>query len=95
MVGYQFRPMHNPLSVCLSLSLCLCVARDCISIFPGAQVIAVRADGSWAVDFTTERMAWGVVTSNDSQLGLGSEVEPVGGGRLLVGIDEPPPRATG
>ena len=55
-------------------------------------VIGVRADGSWAVDFTTERMAWGVVMNSTTRVGSEAELEPVkGGGQMLVGIDEPPP----
>eukprot|EP01043_Picozoa_sp_COSAG02_P037391 COSAG02_NODE_2801_length_8003_cov_5.731655_4_plen_342_part_00 len=54
-------------------------------------VIAIKSDGNWVVDFTTERMAWGVVTG-DPRIGSGSRTEAVDGGYMLVGIDEPPPQ---
>jgi beta-aspartyl-peptidase (threonine type) len=56
-------------------------------------IIAVRPDGSWACDWTTERMAWGLVVPGD-----GGDGEPeglaeavAGGGCMRVGIDAPPP----
>ena len=59
-------------------------------------IIAVLPDGSCAVNFTTERMAWGMATvgnSGDSGAGSGSgeeEEELSGGGVMRFGIDSPP-----
>ena len=57
-------------------------------------MIALTPDGSWAIDFTTERMAWGVATgARDPSVSLGGGgAELDGGGVLRVGIDEPPDR---
>lgn len=57
-------------------------------------MIALTPDGSWAIDFTTERMAWGLATVvGDPSVSLGEGgAELEGGGVLRVGIDEPPDR---
>ena len=56
-------------------------------------MIALTPDGSWAIDFTTERMAWGLATMRDPSVSVGEGgAELEGGGVLRVGIDEPPDR---
>ena len=54
-------------------------------------VIAVQQDGSWACDFTTERMAWGLATADEHKARTDEKSEPLdGGGVMQVGIDAPP-----
>ena len=48
-------------------------------------------DGSFAIDFSTERMAWGLATVAEQGEGSLSQSEQlVGGGTMQVGIDAPP-----
>ena len=59
-------------------------------------IIAALPDGSWAIEFSTERMAWGLATADEGGVHAtkGSEREALeGGGVMQVGIDAPPPRA--
>ena len=48
-------------------------------------------DGSFAIDFSTERMAWGLATVAEQGEGSMGHTEHLeGGGNLQVGIDLPP-----
>jgi beta-aspartyl-peptidase (threonine type) len=51
-------------------------------------IIAVLPDGSIAVDFSTERMAWGLACGRDPYSGESEAAE--GGGTMRVGIDRKP-----
>lgn len=54
-------------------------------------IIAVLPDGSFAIDFSTERMAWGLATVAEQGEGSMGHTEHLeGGGNLQVGIDLPP-----